>query len=227
MTSGVSTQAMTRNVPPHTPQCSMSMWKTRLRRCIQLMGEEAHGVRGHSMSPVGDDVVAVFDVRGEHAVVSGEVSAGARHEGGEAGDKVHRVEHEPGGEEAEAFQCEAAELVEHLGDDERNDERGRLSGEQLAQRTRSEQFEHHGISVSQVARMTTVQSATATGMNRRSRFSDSGSSAPIRERPARASPDRAHPGGRHVECAQTRPTPFTTSPATLGASSRGFPLLIR
>ena len=22
----------------HTPQCSMSMWKTRLRRCIQLMG---------------------------------------------------------------------------------------------------------------------------------------------------------------------------------------------
>ena len=35
---GVSMHAMTRNVPPHTPQCSMSMWKTRLRRCIQLMG---------------------------------------------------------------------------------------------------------------------------------------------------------------------------------------------
>ena len=35
---GVSMQAMTRSVPPHTPQCSMSMWKTRLRRCIQLMG---------------------------------------------------------------------------------------------------------------------------------------------------------------------------------------------
>ena len=121
------------------------------------------------MSPVGDDVVAVFEVRGEHAVVSGEVSAGARHEGGEAGDKVHRVEHEPGGEEAEAFQCEAAELVEHLGDDERNNERGRLSGEQLAQRTRSEQFEHHGISGSRVARMITVRSATATGMNRKDR----------------------------------------------------------
>ena len=30
--------AMTRNVPPHTPQRSMSMWKTRLSRCIQLMG---------------------------------------------------------------------------------------------------------------------------------------------------------------------------------------------
>ena len=29
-------------------------------------------------STVGDDVVAVFEVRGEHAVVSGEVGAGAR-----------------------------------------------------------------------------------------------------------------------------------------------------
>ena len=38
MTSGVSMHAMTRNVPPHTPQCSMSMRKTRLSRCIQLMG---------------------------------------------------------------------------------------------------------------------------------------------------------------------------------------------
>ena len=36
---GVSMQAMTRSVPPpHTPQCSMPMWKTRLRRCIQFMG---------------------------------------------------------------------------------------------------------------------------------------------------------------------------------------------
>ena len=34
----------------------------------------------------GDDVMAVFEVRGEHAVVSGEMGAGARHEGGEAGD---------------------------------------------------------------------------------------------------------------------------------------------
>ena len=38
MTTGVSMHAMTRNVPPHTPQCSMSMRKTRLSRCIQLMG---------------------------------------------------------------------------------------------------------------------------------------------------------------------------------------------
>ena len=30
--------AMTRNVPPHTPQCSISMWKRRLSRCIQRMG---------------------------------------------------------------------------------------------------------------------------------------------------------------------------------------------
>ena len=47
MTSGVSMHAMTRNVPPHTPQCSMSMWKTRLSRCIQLMdaGRGAWGSR--------------------------------------------------------------------------------------------------------------------------------------------------------------------------------------
>ena len=53
---------------------------------------------------VGDDVVAAFEVRGEHAVVSGEMGAGAWHRasslrerhfrGGEAGDKVHRVEHD-------------------------------------------------------------------------------------------------------------------------------------
>ena len=35
---GVSMYAMTRNVPPHTPQCSMSMCKTHPKRCIQLMG---------------------------------------------------------------------------------------------------------------------------------------------------------------------------------------------
>ena len=35
---GASMHAMTRSVPPHTGQCSTSKWKTRLRRCIQLMG---------------------------------------------------------------------------------------------------------------------------------------------------------------------------------------------
>lgn len=30
--------AMTRNVPPHLPQCWMSMWRTHLSRCIQLTG---------------------------------------------------------------------------------------------------------------------------------------------------------------------------------------------
>ena len=62
------------------------------------------GFAGGLMSMVGDDVVAVYEVRGEHAVVSGEMGAGARHRasslrerhfrGGEAGDKVHRVEHD-------------------------------------------------------------------------------------------------------------------------------------
>ena len=46
------------------------------------------------MGRVGDDKAAVLEVRGEHTVVSGEMGAGARHEGGEAGDRVHRVEHD-------------------------------------------------------------------------------------------------------------------------------------
>ena len=56
---------------------------------------------------VGDDAVAVLEVRGEHAVVSGEMGAGAwnrassrseRHfRGGEAGAEVDGVEHDMGG----------------------------------------------------------------------------------------------------------------------------------
>ena len=57
-------------------------------------GRRRMGFAGGLISTVGDDVVAVYEVRGEHAVVSGEMGAGARHEGGEAGDKVHRVEHD-------------------------------------------------------------------------------------------------------------------------------------
>ena len=41
---------------------------------------------------VGDDAVTVLAVRGEHAVVSGEMGAGAWNEGGEAGDaKIGRI----------------------------------------------------------------------------------------------------------------------------------------
>ena len=59
-------------------------------------GRRRMGFAGGWMSPVGDDVVAVFEVRGEHAVVSGGMGAGAWHRasslrerhfrGGEAGD---------------------------------------------------------------------------------------------------------------------------------------------
>ena len=44
------------------------------------------GLAGGWMDRVGDDAVAVLAVRGEHAVVSGEVDAGAWDEGGEASD---------------------------------------------------------------------------------------------------------------------------------------------
>ena len=77
---GVSMQAMTRNVAPHTAQCSMSLWKTRLRRLHPAHGGRRRvGFAGGWMSPVGDDVVAVFEVRSEHAVVSSEMGAGAWH----------------------------------------------------------------------------------------------------------------------------------------------------
>ena len=52
------------------------------------------GLAGGSMGRVGDDAVAVLEVRGEHAVVSGEMGAGARHEGGESGDEIDGVEHD-------------------------------------------------------------------------------------------------------------------------------------
>ena len=42
-------------------------------------GRRRVGFAGGWMSPVGDDVVAVFEVRGEHAVVSSEMGAGAWH----------------------------------------------------------------------------------------------------------------------------------------------------
>ena len=129
MTSGVSMHAMTRNVPPHTPQCSMSMWKTSLEPLHPAHGRGTRRMRlaGGLMGRFGDDTAAVFEVRGEHAVVSGEMGAGTRHRasslrerhfrGDEAGDaksaadlhsraapnaatdphEFHRVEHDMSG----------------------------------------------------------------------------------------------------------------------------------
>ena len=61
------------------------------------MGRSVREIRDGWTSTVGDDVMAVLEVRGEHAVVSGEMGAGARHERGESGDEVHRVEHDMSG----------------------------------------------------------------------------------------------------------------------------------
>ena len=49
------------------------------------------------MSDVGDDVVAVPEVRGEHAVVSGEVGAWAWDQRGKAGNEVEGVEDDVSG----------------------------------------------------------------------------------------------------------------------------------
>ena len=49
------------------------------------------------MSDVGDDVVAVPEVRGEHAVVSGEVGAWAWDQRGKPGNEVEGVEDDVSG----------------------------------------------------------------------------------------------------------------------------------
>ena len=61
---------------------------------------------GGLMGRVGDETAAVFAVWGEHAMVSGEMGAGAWHRasslrerhfrGGEAGNELYRVEHDMG-----------------------------------------------------------------------------------------------------------------------------------
>ena len=97
MISGVSTHAMTRTVPPLTAfdvdaedslePLHRAHGRTTTRK------ELAGGVTGRA----GYDAAAVLEVRGEHAVVSGEMGVGAWYEGGEAGDEVHRVEHDMSG----------------------------------------------------------------------------------------------------------------------------------
>ena len=77
---GVSMHAMTRNVPPHT------VFDVDVEHALEPL-HPAHGGRRRMgfaegwTSTVGDDVVAVFEVRCETAVVSGEMGAGAWHEG--------------------------------------------------------------------------------------------------------------------------------------------------
>jgi len=52
------------------------------------------GFVGGLVGGTGDDTAAVLEVRGEHAVGSGEMGAGAWYESGEAGDEVNGVEHD-------------------------------------------------------------------------------------------------------------------------------------
>ena len=57
-------------------------------------GTRRSGLAGGLTGRVGGDAVAMLEVRDEHAVVSGEMGAGAWNEGGEADDKIRRVEHD-------------------------------------------------------------------------------------------------------------------------------------
>ena len=57
-------------------------------------GTGRRGITFGAVSLCGDDVVTVLEVRGEPAVVSSEMGAGAWHEGGEPGEEVDGVEHD-------------------------------------------------------------------------------------------------------------------------------------
>ena len=73
------------------------------------------GLAGDWMGGVGDDTATVFAVRGEHAVVSGEMGAGAWHEGGEAGDEVDGVEYDMSGPVTERVGVASGVTVMHMG----------------------------------------------------------------------------------------------------------------
>ena len=51
--------AMTRNVPPHTPQCSMSMWKSRFRYSIDLGLPPAGASGPRACAPTPSDVTVL------------------------------------------------------------------------------------------------------------------------------------------------------------------------
>ena len=58
--------------------------------------EELLSWRGQGGDEVTDDLVAVFGVGGEHAVIACEVEVGMRNQGGESGDEVLWVQDDGG-----------------------------------------------------------------------------------------------------------------------------------
>ena len=57
----------------------------------------------------GDDVIAMFGIRGEQAVIAQQMHARARHQGGKAGDKVQRLKQHVG----DAVRERVFEFVDH------------------------------------------------------------------------------------------------------------------
>ena len=98
MSSGVSMHAMTRNVPPHATVFDVDLQDAlELLHLAQGRGTQHMRLPGGMVDRVGDDAVAVLEVRGEHAVVSGEMGARAARRGtavteGETVARVHPVE---------------------------------------------------------------------------------------------------------------------------------------
>ena len=97
------------------------------------------GFAGGLMSTVGDDVVAVYEVRGEHAVVSGEMGAGARHRasslrerhfrgGDEIGEGPADVRHRPAWRPDPASLIAAARHCAVSGDEARAARSARVAG---------------------------------------------------------------------------------------------------
>ena len=107
MAVGSSMLATIRTAPPQWAQVVMSMEKTRLSRCAQLIARRfCSGLRGSSWAltstgaaspagrlprPEGVSCARQVCIRGEYAVEAGEMRARWRDQCRQLGDEVHRI----------------------------------------------------------------------------------------------------------------------------------------
>jgi hypothetical protein len=99
MTCGSSMLAMIFTAPPHCSQDSISMPKTRLRRCAQVIaacfGHHTalpRACRATAAALGGQDLCSQAVIRCKHPVVARQIHPGARHQSGQAGQKIQRLE---------------------------------------------------------------------------------------------------------------------------------------
>ena len=96
MTSGSSMQAMTRSLPPHLAGLDV-YGKDALQALYRCHGGERLACFLFAGIAARQDMLTMFAVGREYPVKSCEVQSRARHECGQAGDKIERVENDVGG----------------------------------------------------------------------------------------------------------------------------------